>query len=194
MHSDSNSRSELDEASEATQAPSEVAALYLARHELHSFGWSDRFFGEDNQVRARVAELEGTVGEEIAQQVKHLVSVEREIHDDPWSDGPGLRKAVPRADLLEVTPDTKWLEQGHCSETVAEVSLRWLILRIMPAQGCAHACGQRAECFGAWPFIAVVIPFCFVRTQEFGFNEMAGESAAAHRAGNAGMRPATHDS
>lgn len=105
---------------------------------------------------------------------------------------PGLRKAVPRADLRAATPDTKWLEQGQRSETVAEVSFRWPILRSVPAQACAHACGQRAECFGAWPFIAVLIPFCFVRTQEFAFNEMAGESAAAHRAGNAGMRPATH--
>lgn len=91
--SESNSRSET-EANEATHAASDVAALYLARHELRSFGWSDRLFGEDNQVRARVAELEGNVGEEIGDQVKRLVSVEWEIHDDLWSDGTDMLRRV----------------------------------------------------------------------------------------------------
>jgi hypothetical protein len=52
-------------------------ALYRARHELYSFGWSDRLFGEDNQARARVAELEGRVGEEIAEQVAFRPSFAR---------------------------------------------------------------------------------------------------------------------
>lgn len=87
------------EATEVTEAVSKVSdsdtvALYLARHQLYSFGWSDRLFGEDNQARARVAELEGRVGEEIAEQVKRLVSVEREIRDDLWSDGTEILRRV----------------------------------------------------------------------------------------------------
>jgi len=79
---------------ESTHAASDVAFLYLAQHELHSFGWSDRLFGEDSQVKARVADLEGKVGQEIAGQAKRLVAVEREIHDDLWSDGTEVLRSV----------------------------------------------------------------------------------------------------
>jgi hypothetical protein len=79
---------------ESTHAASDVVALYLAQHELHSFGWSDRLFGEDSQVKARVADLEGKVGQEIADQAKRLVAVEREIHDDLWSDGTEVLRSV----------------------------------------------------------------------------------------------------
>jgi len=76
------------------RAASDVAALYLAQHQLHSFAWSERLFGEDSQVKARVTDLEGKVGQEIADQVKRLVAVEREIRDDLWSDGSEMLNRV----------------------------------------------------------------------------------------------------
>src|SRR6266478_6374255 len=94
--SQDNPETEATEVTEAVSklSDSDTVALYLAQHELYSFGWSARLFGEDNQVRARVAELEGRVGEEIAEQVKRLVSAEREIRDDLWSDGTEMLRRV----------------------------------------------------------------------------------------------------
>ena len=107
------------EATEVTEAVSKVSdsdtvALYLARHELYSFGWSDRLFGEDNQARARVTELESRVGEEIAEQVKRLVSAEREIRDDLWSDGTEmLRRVFELRDALHLPVPRTILVNSH---------------------------------------------------------------------------------
>jgi hypothetical protein len=78
------------------------------------FGWSDRLFGEDNQARARVAELEGKVGEEIAAQLKRLVSVERQIHDDAWSDcAEMLRHILELRDALHLPASVFGLGKGE---------------------------------------------------------------------------------
>ena len=93
-----------------------------------------------------------------------------------------LRSRVPRAGLREVALYTKWLEPCLQPETLAEVSPPWSILRSMPAKACAHAYGQRTDCFRAWAFIAAVVPSSFLRTQEL--NGMAEDAAAANRASN----------
>jgi len=94
----------------------------------------------------------------------------------------GLRNRVPRADLRQVALYAERLEPCQRPETLAEVSPPWSILCSMPAKACAHAYGQRTDCFRAWAFIAAVVPSSFLRTQEL--NGMAEDTAAAHRASN----------
>src|SRR5260221_13586457 len=103
-----------------------------------------------------------------------------------------LRNPVQRANLRETALYAEWMEPSQRSETLAEVSSPWPVLRSVPAEACAHACRRRTTCFRTWPCTSAIVPFFFLRTQESAFDEMAGESAAAQRAGNAGMRPATH--
>ena len=104
----------------------------------------------------------------------------------------GLRSRVQRANLREIALYTEWMEPGQRSETLAEVSPPWSVLRSVSVETCAHTCGPRTNCLRAWACSAVIVGCFFLRTQESAFDEMAWELAAAPRAGNAGMRPATH--
>jgi hypothetical protein len=94
----------------------------------------------------------------------------------------GLRSRVPRADLRQTALYTEWLEASQRPETLAEVSPPWSILRSMPAQACAHACGQRADCFRAWPFTSAIVPSFFLRTHELnGMAEDCGGEQSEQR-------------
>jgi DNA-binding MarR family transcriptional regulator len=73
-----------------------VRSLYRARHELRSLG----FFDSKEEVKARIAELEGTVGTEAAEQIERLASLEGEICSD--SDAETLRAVLDLRDALHL--------------------------------------------------------------------------------------------
>jgi DNA-binding MarR family transcriptional regulator len=73
-----------------------VRSLYRARHELRLLG----FFDSKSEVRARIAELEGTVGEKVAGKLERLVSLEGEIRSD--SDAETLRAVLELRDALSL--------------------------------------------------------------------------------------------
>jgi predicted ArsR family transcriptional regulator len=73
-----------------------VRNLYRARYELRSLG----FFDSKNEVRARIAELVGTVGEKAAEQLERLVLLEGEIRSD--SDAETLRAVLELRDALHL--------------------------------------------------------------------------------------------
>jgi len=93
-----------------------------------------------------------------------------------------LRSRVPRAGLRQAALYAERLEPCFRPETLAEVSPPWPILRSMPAKACAHAYGQRTDCFRTWTLIAAVVPSSLLRTQKL--NGMAEDTAAANRASN----------
>jgi DNA-binding MarR family transcriptional regulator len=88
---------ELSAKKAKTEVQSEpVRSLYHARHELRSLG----FFDSKDEVKARIAELEGAVGREAAEQIKRLVSLEGEIRSE--SDGETLRAVLDLRDALHL--------------------------------------------------------------------------------------------
>jgi hypothetical protein len=101
----------------------------------------------------------------------------------------GLRSRVQRAYLHETALYTERMEPSQRSETLAEVSSPWSVLRSVPPEACAHVYGRRTNCFRAWPFIAAIVPSFFLCTRESGFNEMAWESAAAQVRATQGCDP-----
>jgi DNA-binding MarR family transcriptional regulator len=89
----------LESSAEHTKAEGQSEAvrnLYRVRYELRSLG----FFDSKNEVRARIAKLEGTVGKEAAEQLERLVSLEGEIRSD--SDAETLRAVLELRDALQL--------------------------------------------------------------------------------------------
>lgn len=100
---DSGSEGEREQTLESSAEQAKAAAqneavrsLYRARHELRLLG----FFDSKSEVRARIAELEGTVGKEAAEQLERLVSLEGEIRSD--SDAETLRAVLELRDALNL--------------------------------------------------------------------------------------------
>jgi len=80
-----------------SEAESEtLRSLYSAHYELHSLGW----FDSKDEVKARIAELESSVGKEAPEHIKRLVSLEGEIRDE--SDGEKLREVLELRDVLHL--------------------------------------------------------------------------------------------
>jgi len=71
-----------------------ISKLYRAHYELRSLGLLD----SKREARARIADLEGTVGKETAEQVARLVSLEGEI----YSDAETLRAVLELREALDL--------------------------------------------------------------------------------------------
>jgi DNA-binding MarR family transcriptional regulator len=89
----------LESSAEEAEAEAEsetVRSLYSAHYELHSLGW----FDSKDEVKARIAELESSVGKEAPEHIERLVSLEGEIRDE--SDGEKLREVLELRDVLHL--------------------------------------------------------------------------------------------
>jgi len=74
-----------------------VCNLYRARYELRSLRWLD----SKDEVKARIAELQSSVGKEAAEQIERLVLLEGEIRDD--SDAEKLQGVPELRDALHLS-------------------------------------------------------------------------------------------
>ncbi len=63
-----------------------VLNLYRAHYELRSLGWLD----SKDEVKVRIADLDGTVGKEAGEQIARLVSLEKDV----WGDAGVLRAII----------------------------------------------------------------------------------------------------
>jgi hypothetical protein len=79
-----------------------IRSLYRAKYELRSLS----LFDSKTELRARIAALEGTVGQEVAKQLDRLVSMEREIRFD--SDPETLRAVLELRDALHLPSSVFW--------------------------------------------------------------------------------------
>jgi len=88
----------LAEQAKADAQGEAVRNVYRARYELLSLGFLD----SKEEARARIADLEGTVGREAAEQVARLVSLEVKIDSSWGEDAKTLRSILELRDAMHL--------------------------------------------------------------------------------------------